>query len=192
MSFDIRRSILLGKYIDQWGLPLKRTISTKEGNFQGVEVYEFPPKNDGVYRFVTIGLSCQTLDSGVVANWEFLFCLPDSLGSANSSLVVNYLLDIMGYSLRAEVDMKVGVLIPVSSLAPDCWSTKAILVDEARGEAKEMSSHCIGNQNIELLWLIPITSSEYELIKNKGIEEFDQLEAKCGVSLLDVNRDGIV
>jgi len=191
-SYDIRRSILLAKYIHHWGQPSKRTVSIKEGMDGRVEVYEFPPQQNGVYRIVTIGVSCQTQELGATANWELLFCLPEDLGGTNSESAVHYLLDIMAYSLRADVGMKVGALIPESSLAPGSWSTKAILIDEARGEDEEMSSINIVQQTVDLLWMVPLTRNEYSLIKNKGIEEFDRIEAASDVSLLDVNRDGIV
>ncbi len=191
LAFDIRRSILLASYLQHWGQPLNRSISMKEGSLLGVEVYEFPAQNDGVHRFATIGVSCQTLDSGSSANWELLFCLPPGLGGADATSVVDYQLDIMAYSLRAEVDMKVGTLIPVSTLAPNAWTTKALLVDEARGEAEEMYFHSIGRKRVELLWLVPLTGSEYDLVKSKGVDAFDRLEAESHVSLLDVNRDGM-
>jgi len=192
LSLDIKRSIFLASFIKHWGQPSKRTISAKKGEEHGVEVYEFPPQNDGIYRIVTIGVSSQALVSGHTANWELLLCLPESLGGTDSVTAVNYLLDIMAYSLRPDVEMKIGTLIPESSLAPCSWNTKAILVDEARGEAEEISSFTIGQQFIELLWLIPLTGNEYEFIKSKGIEEFDRIESKSDVSLLDVNRLGIL
>ena len=192
LSFDIRRSILLYSYIKHWGQPSRRTISTKKGNPDRVEVYEFPPQQDGVYRIVTIGVSSQPINNYRCANWELLFCLPETLGGANSVSVVNYLLDIMAYSLRSDVDMKIGTTIPETKFAPDPWSTRAILVDEARGEAEEMATFAIGEQNVDLLWLVPITRKEMDYIKQNGLEAFDRLEAKSHFSLLDVNRLGIL
>lgn len=181
---------MLSAYMKYWGYPLRRTICTgKEGC---VEVYEFPPKDGGVYRFATIGVSSQSRPCNCLADWELLLCLPEGLGGCEPAVVVNYLLDIMVYTLGPDVEIGVGTLIPESPLAPASWTTKAILFDEARGEPEEITSICIGKQDINLLWLIPVTGAEYNLVKLKGFEEFDRIEAECDVSLLDVNRKGIV
>jgi len=82
-------------------------------------------------------------------------------------------------------------LIRESPLVPESWSAKAIFVDEARGEAEEVSSIKFDQQDVNLFWLVPLNGSEYDLIKREGIEEFDRIEAKSDISLLDVNRQGI-
>lgn len=191
--FDILRSIVLASYIKHWGFPFSRTISTKKDQAFGVEVYQFINRETGLYRIATIGVAAQTPITCHSYNKEFLLCLPlDLVDEDNTSLLVNYVLDIMAYSLRSDVDLRVGSTIPESPLAPNTWTTTAMLIDEARGEPEEMESFDIGIYSIDLLWLIPITGSEYKLIKSKGLQEFFQLEDKSDFSLIDVHRSGIV
>lgn len=192
LSFDIKRSIMLASYIKHWGQPSKRTVSRKNADEIGIEVYEFPAVKDEIYRIATIGVSSQELAPNQMANWELLMCLPDTLVGAASEHIVHYLLDVMAYSLRSDVEFKIGAMIPESPLAPHAWNTKAILVDEARGEAEEMSSFQIGAQQVDLLWLVPLTGTEYQFIKQKGIDEFDRIDAESEVSLLDVSRKSLV
>ncbi len=192
LEFDIRRAILLSAYIKHWGQPLTRTIASKKDGGPVVEVYEFVAGHGGLYRFATIGISLQTIGRERHADWEFLFCLPEGFGGAERRAVTNYLLDIMAYSLRQDVEIRVGTLIPTSALAPLEWSTKAILVDEARGEPEEASAFVVGEHKIDLYWLIPITPNEFQFIKTNGINKFDDAEKKSKASLLDVNRKDIV
>lgn len=192
LSFDIRRSILLSSYIKYWGQPSNRIISLKENSSFGVEIYEFPPNKDSIFRFSTIGLSAQKVNNKDFSNWEFLFCLPEDIGRNDNSVTKNYLLDIMAYSLRSDVKIQIGTTIPESNLAPKPWKTKAILIDEARGEPEEMSCFKIGHQEVNLFWLIPITEAERQYIKKYGVTMFDHLESKSKFSLLDVNRQSMV
>lgn len=192
LNFDIRRSLILANYVKYWGQPSTRTISKHRKNPFPVEIYEFPGGDEGVYRFATIGVSSQNIDGGQTSGCEFLLCLPGNLGGVTSERVVTYLLDIVASSLVKERATEVGDLMPPSRHAPQQWSTTAILFDEARGEEPELSLINIGAESTELLWLVPITKDEYQLVKYEGIEKFDELEATSEVSLLDVNRKGLV
>lgn len=191
-SSDIRRTMLLSRFIAEWGQPLERTISTNKNNGCSIEVYEFRGNSNVVSRFVTIGVSgLQTKNRGL-ASWELMFCLPNNLGGSKSSDIVNYLLDISVYTLRDDVTIEIGSTIPESPLAPIQWSTKAILFDEARGEPEDMSCFQIGQQTVELFWLIPLMGTEYQCIKEHGLELFDTAVSNTGISMLDVNRKPIV
>ncbi|MDG9672162.1 suppressor of fused domain protein [Hahella sp. CR1] len=189
---DIRRTVILHDYISHWGQPISRTLCSNKNSQVDVEVYEFSSKEDGVYRLATIGISGQVLEGGSLANWEFLLSLPAEWEKEETSEVVNYLLDIMAYSLRPDVEVKVGNTIPETSLAPASWTTKAVLFDEPRGEPEDMSSFKVGDQVVDLIWLVPITEKERQLIKDSGIEEFDKWEAHSDSSLIDVKRMSIV
>jgi len=192
LSVDIHRAILLSQYIKNWGQPSQRTKSRHRDNLSVVEVYEFPPCKDEIYRIATIGISNQLNQNGKVIEFEFLLCLPESLGGVESIIVVYYLLDIMAYSLRSEVHLKIGATIPESVRAPKEWNTKAILFDEARGEPEDMSCLSIGQKTINLFWLVPLTESERKYIKDCGLKAFDNVVQESDWSLIDVNRESII
>ena len=190
---DIRRAMLLGDYIRHWGQPSSRTLSQKAGVAAAVEVYVFPPdEQTNVYRFATVGVSAQPQANGETAQWELLLCLPADLGGADEQQVIHYLLDIMAYSLRDDVNFVIGNRFPVSPLAPSSWTTKALLLDEPRGEPEEMANYQIGQQAVDLIWLIPITAGEKQFIDDNGLEDFDDLVEKSEDSILDVNRPSMI
>jgi hypothetical protein len=192
LSLDIKRSILLARFIEEWGQPVNRTISTEKLNNNSIEVYEFSGREANVSRFVTIGISeHQTLQNQSI-DWELLFCLPNDLGGAQNADVVNYLLDIAIYTLRPDICLGVGSIIPESRLAPLAWTTKAVLFDEARGEPEDMVSFHVGKQNIELLWVIPLVQEELQHIKTQGLGSFDDVSNNCDTALIDVNRSSLV
>lgn len=47
----------------------------------------------------------------------------------------------------------------------------------------------VGRQHINLLWLIPIYGSEYKIIRERGLDEFDKIEQQRDVSLVDIRRE---
>jgi hypothetical protein len=191
LRFDIKRSVILNSYVEQWGMPLYRNITTRKSDNSRIEVYSFPDEPNGLYRFATIGVSeCKT-SMGTDANWEVLYCLPLDLGGADIDEVINYLLDIVAYSLNDVNFFGEGVTIPASPLAPKKWSTSASLIDEPRGEPESLSHFCIGKQRVELLWIVPVLESERLFIKDKGIEAFDNLVSQSNASLINVNRSSI-
>ncbi len=191
---DIRRSIILGKYIEHWGLPKFRTCCRKsEGEDPvAVEVYQFPSRKDGVYRFATVGISGQKTDYGTIAHWEFLLAVPEDLGGASEDKVVHYICDIMAYSLEDGVSVCEGETIPETKLAPEEWSTNAIFFSEALGEPEELSCFHIGAQHVDLIWLVPVTESERLYITDHSLEEFDKKVESAEYSLIDVNRPSII
>ena len=192
LSIDIKRAMILGRYIDCWGQPENRTLCSKDDGLPTVEVYGFPPKHDAVYRIATVGISNQARENGSWATWELLFCLPEDLGGANRSEVVNYLLDIMAYTLRDDVSVKEGTTIPETPLAPESWTTRSILFDEARGEPEELSHFHVGTQRVDVFWLVPLTEKERAYVREHGLDAFDEIEMKSDSSLIDVSRKSIV
>jgi hypothetical protein len=190
-TFDLRRTLLLSSYIEEWGMPKTRVTTQKEGEFP-IEAYLFPGEGgQKITRISTIGLSAQK-KVGKPVNYELLFVLPNDLGGARRDEVFNYLLDISVYSLRNDVSFGCETLIAESALAPKGWSVKAILVDEARGESEEFESMHVGAQHVALLWLVPIYRNEYYEIREHGIDSFDRYCQKSSFSLVDVSRPSVV
>lgn len=191
LVFDIRRTLILGVYMRHWGMPEYRWISRREDHT--IEVYSFPPREDEVvHRFATVGVSAVNREDGKPANYELCMVLPDELGGASADEVASFMLDVAVHSYRKDVRCSVGATIPETPLMPAKWRPKALLFDELRGEPEELSHISVGNQSIELLWLIPIHGDEYELIHSEGIEAFDVLDAQSDWSVADPGRPSFV
>lgn len=191
LRFDIRRTLILGVYIRHWGMPEYRWISRHENH--AIEVYSFPPRKDEVvHRFATVGVSGVNGEDGNPATYEFCMILPDELCGASDEEVVHFMLDIAVHGYRKDVRCGVGATVPETELMPAKWIPKALLLDELRGEPEELSHIQIGDQCIDLLWLVPIYGDEYELIKSKGLDAFDLLDAESDWSVADPRRPSFV
>ncbi len=81
--------------------------------------------------------------------------------------------------------------MPETTLAPDGWP-KALLFDQPCGEPEELSCFHVGAQHVNLLWVVPIYGNEYDLIKEKGIECFDEAIQEIDLSVVDVRRKSCV
>jgi hypothetical protein len=191
LQFDITRSLLLSKYIDVWGMPKNRQIIFNETLGAMIEIYEFfsSTLELNVSRFVTVGVSCQ---GGYYINHELCFILEESMGGAESAEVKKYLFDIATYSQRPDVNFSLFKTIESSPLAPQCWKTKALLIDSPRGEPEVIGHTEVGDRKIELKWVIPLHDSEEKYIRSEGIDAFGVKEQEYNFSLIDVTRSPIV
>jgi hypothetical protein len=187
-EFDIRRSIILSKYITNWGMPEYRNVSSKDNH--SVELYSFPEE---LYtRFATVGLSSGTLPNSDKCNSEILMVLPTNVVAKQTDEIVNYIFDIVAYLIETlERNLTVETTIPESKLAPVEWP-KALLFDEPRGEVEDLLCFHVGSQHVELFWVIPIFGAEYDLIKNGEIERFDEIVESMDIDITDVIRASCV
>lgn len=189
LAFDIQRSLILSKYIESWGQPFERTISINDETKHRIEVYVFIDEEIGIHRFATIGVSIGSLKTQL---HEFLFCFNLSFDQEDRKKTVDYILDISVYSQKDEVKIDVGYTVPCSPLAPNYWRTRALLFDEARCEDEHLSSIHVGDKNVELLWVVPITENERKFIQQHKLECFDDEVKGKFEFLLDVKRDSLV
>lgn len=187
LEYDIRRTIILGAYMDHWGMPKTRNLLTRDT--RQVELYSFPPlPNDNVHRFATVGLSSCVFDDGRSCDAELLLTLPEAVASEKPDTIINYVFDIAAYVLESlGRSPKSEDVVPESQLAPEGWP-EAILFDEPRGEPESLESFHVGVQHVNLLWLVPIFGSEYSLIKTEGVAAFDSAAEKLEFSLVEVRR----
>ncbi len=188
LEFDIRRSIILSNYIKYWGMPEFRRIMSKDE--EKVELYTFP--GELIQRYATVGLSASTMLNGTQCNTELFLAVPTYILDEQSETIENYIFDISSYLLQTlGRNAKAETLVPESPLAPAGWP-KALLFDEPSGEPEELSCFNIGLQNVSLLWVVPIHGAEYDLIKAKGIERFDEAIRTIDLSVVDVRRQSCV
>ena len=189
---DVRRSVLLSTYIRCWGMPLHRVISRHTDTGHVLEVYVFPAREgQPIARFATVGVSAHVCATGTIDK-ELLMALPSDLGGATQDEVINFVLDIATYVIYSREDVEPPFVVPETPLAPRAWTTRALLVDQARGEPDELGEIGLGDGEVELLWVIPVHLSEYGFIKAFGIPAFDALAEKGDLSLVDVGRPPLV
>ncbi len=155
-----------------------------------IELYIFPGEDmDQVTRVVTIGLSSCKFSNDKACNNELLMVLPFDVAEDQWDSVCNYLFDISSYivndlgrNVQSE-DIKAE-----SANAPEGWP-RAVLFDEPRGEPNELNQFYIGMQHITLSWVVPIFSTECDLIRSHGIDAFDSAIESAEASLVEVRRE---
>jgi hypothetical protein len=187
---DIRRTIILSRYINEWGMPEKRILSKKDDDV--IEFYSFPPTQKNlVWRIASIGMSgiSQTIS---INSFEFLFVIDKDIKDVFFEDICNFLMDLFAHSLRVDISFEPEKTIPETQLMPSSVFPKAILLDEPRGESQDMEKFIIGKQEVKLLWVIPIYGSEQQLIVKNGIDEFDKLQEKSKCSLSNIHRSPLI
>ncbi|MCG8522529.1 MAG: suppressor of fused domain protein [Pseudomonadales bacterium] len=188
LEYDIRRTIILGSYMDHWGMPNVRKVMAKDS--KRVELYSFPPssKANNVHRFATVGLSSCTFADGRSCDAEIFLTVPEVVAQDQFDEITNYLFDVLAYVIeKLGRSPRSEDTVPVTQLAPKGWP-KALLFDDPRGEPESLEVFHVGAQHVNLLWLIPIFGSEYSLIKQNGIEAFDREADKMEFSVVEVRR----
>lgn len=155
-----------------------------------VELYIF--EGEHITRYATTGLSSSYIDNTNLCNCELLLCVPNDIAISQTTNIENYIFDICAY-LISTLGRAVTYqdLIPESTLAPSGWP-KAILFDEPRGESEQLECFHVGEQHVNLLWIIPIYGDEYIFIKENGIGKFDMAAETLELSLVDVRRQSCV
>jgi hypothetical protein len=192
---DIKRSIILSKYINYWGIPEFRTIINREEDNTSIEVYYFPAVPDVkiVSRLATVGISDSTMkNNGQRVNYELMMILPPDFAGAELNDVQSYFFSIITSSLELKEEIYENFIFSETKTAPKEWKTKALLVDTPRWDAEELERFHVGMQYINLYIAIPIYINEYNLIKMTGIEAFMSLCDASEFSVIDMSRDSFV
>ena len=186
-NYDIRRTIILGKYIEEWGFPEDRKVISKEGNAP-IEIYLF--SDNKLVRFVTIGLSAQLPKDSY--QFEIMFASGYDMAGSSLGNLMDYVLDIAAFAVQHPQMFQVSKTLPRSPLAPKPWKMNCILVDAARGEPEHFENIVVLGGSVKVLWLIPLHGDEYDLIKKQGVEAFDSLCEEQELSVIDLNRKSFV
>ncbi|WP_128102749.1 suppressor of fused domain protein [Paenibacillus sp. DCT19] len=189
LSLDIRRTFLLGSYMAEWGMPQFRIILSKPERNVYVEIYYFPAKTQSdVARFVTVGLSQATRPSGDLVAAEWMLALQSDLGGEHVERINTYLADLISHHIENVPNSSIPRVMPPSNIAPAGWNATALLIDELRGENESLEQIHVGQEMIPLLWVVPITPYEADLILNQGIDHFDALVESSSFSIIDPSR----
>jgi len=189
LDFDIRRTIILNLYMKEWSMPEYRVIMTKPEIGVHIEIYYFPSINDKVpARFATVGLSNSIRKTGKPTETEWMLALTPDLGQESIDRIFSYFCDLIAHNIENIKSSEVPRVMTESALAPENWTTRALLVDELRGESEELEEIKIGQEIISVLWVIPITHKEARIILQEGIDAFDAWIEKQQHSIIDPAR----
>ena len=189
LSLDIRRTFLLGTYMNEWGMPESRMVLSKTDRNIHVEIYFFPEAmQSGISRFVTVGLSQAIRPSGESVAAEWMLALQSDLGGVTADRVNSYLADLITHHIENVPNSVTPRVMKSSALAPVEWNADALLIDELRGENEALEQIYTGHETVPLLWVIPITAHEADLILEQGIEEFDAYVEGSDDSIIDPRR----
>ncbi|MGO4530887.1 suppressor of fused domain protein [Paenibacillus sp. 2TAF8] len=188
-SLDIQRTYLLGTYMKEWGMPESRIVLSKTERNIHVEIYYFPEvKQSGIARFVTVGLSRAIRPTGEQVAAEWMLALQSDLGGETVDRINSYLADIITHHIEHAPNSDIPRVMGSSPLAPAEWNATALLIDELRGENESLEHIHIGQEIVPLLWIIPITAKEADLILEQGIDEFDNHVENSDDSIIDPRR----
>jgi hypothetical protein len=189
LSFDIRRTIILGAYMKEWQLPEYRVMLSKPEAAVHVEIYYFPADDeDGVARFATVGLSAAHRPNGHVIGTEWMMALHQDLGGASVDRIFTYLCDLMAHHIETAADSQIPRVMEESGLAPAGWSATGFLLDELRGESEELEEIQVGGEVVQIIWAVPVTVQEASLILREGMEAFDSYMSSIDDSIIDPRR----
>ncbi|MFF2889156.1 suppressor of fused domain protein [Paenibacillus sp. NPDC057967] len=189
LDFDIRRTMILHLYMKEWSMPEYRVIMTKPEIGVTIEIYYFPSMNDHIpARFATVGLSNSIRKSGKPTETEWMLALKPDLGQETIDRIFTYFCDLIAHNIEHIQSSEVPRVMTESALAPENWTTKALLIDELRGESEDFEQIKIGEETISVLWVIPITSKEARIILQEGIDAFDAYIENLSYSIIDPTR----
>jgi len=189
LAFDIRRSIILGAYMKEWAMPEYRVIMNRSRHETRVEVYYFPAVGEqGIARYATVGLSCTPRADGRLIGTEWMLAVTPELGGASVDRIFTYICDLVAHHIAVSTDSEIPRVMGESALAPSGWTTRALLLDELRGESEALEELRVGSEIVQILWAVPITAEEASLILLEGVEAFDAYIEAIDDSIIDPCR----
>lgn len=189
LSFDIRRTVILGAYMREWQMPQCRVILSKPETAVHVEIYYFPAAGeDEIARYATVGLSATHRPNGQAVGTEWMMALTADLGGESVDRIFTYLSDLIAHHIETAGDSRIPRVMGESPLAPANWTTAALLLDELTGESEELEEIKVGGEGIQILWAVPITGPESALLLREGVESFDSYIEDIEHSIIDPRR----
>lgn len=154
-----------------------------------IEIYYFPPCDENYpARFATVGLSNTPRITGKYTHTEWMLALENKLGDESIDRVFSYFCDLITHNIEHINSSAPPRVMSESHLSPEKWKTKAILIDELRGESESLETIKIGNEEVNVLWVVPISSLESKMILEKGIDAFDDYIEQLSYSIIDPKR----
>ena len=170
-------------------MPEYRVILENSKNAILIEIYYFPSiSQDSPARFASIGLSNTLRRNGKPVSAEWMLALENGLGGESVNRIFSYLSDLIAHNIENIENSEPPRVLDESHLAPERWTTKAVLIDELRGESDSLEQINVGDQTIAILWVVPISKQELDIISTCGIEAFDQYIERISYSIINPTR----
>ncbi|GBF73527.1 hypothetical protein PA598K_01820 [Paenibacillus sp. 598K] len=166
-----------------------RVIMNRSGHETRVEVYYFPPIGEqGITSYATVGLSCTPRSDGRLIGTEWVLALTPELGGESVDRVFSYVCDLVAHHIAVSTDSEIPRVMEESALAPSGWTTRALLLDELRGESEALEELRVGSETVQVLWAVPITAEEASLLLEEGLEAFDEYMDDSDEAIIDPRR----
>ena len=181
LSLDLRRTLVLGRYLQAWSMPEYRIVMTgRQGRARIETGRQRPPASRpwGYPAFATGAGGSRRMDDGAGRR--------PGRGKRGPGVRISVRPDRPQH--REHGRRRTAARDGASPLAPEKWTAKAILIDELRGESEALERIAVGSETVELQWVVPISQKEAALILDQGIDAFDAHVEGMAHSIIDPAR----
>ena len=168
LSLDLRRTLVLGRYLQAWSMPEYRIVMTGRQGRARIEIYFFrrppaasprPLRDRGAIPPSPRERSgSRRMDDGAGRR--------PGRGKRGPGVRISVRPDRPQH--REHGRRRTAARDGASPLAPEKWTAKAILIDELRGESEALERIAVGSETVELQWVVPISQKEAALILDQG------------------------
>lgn len=169
-----------------------RARDPESGTAAAFRVITFPDQPvEGAFTLVTVGLSDRPLrgPSGEAVRQELLVCAWDSFyGDALYQVLFSMAHLIREGGETADPGTVLELPQPIATAVP--WRHLFLFVPGYHPEKLQPIS--LGENEVEICWLIPVTPEESALIEKEGPEAFDDLLDRADPDLMDFGRGSVV
>ena len=187
LSLDLRRTLVLGRYLQAWSMPEYRIVMTGRQGRARIEIYfsRRPPAASRPLRDRGAIPPSPRERSGSRRMDDGAGRRPGR-GKRGPGVRISVRPDRPQH--REHGRRRTAARDGASPLAPEKWTAKAILIDELRGESEALERIAVGSETVELQWVVPISQKEAALILDQGIDAFDAHVEGMAHSIIDPAR----
>ncbi|WP_223936230.1 suppressor of fused domain protein [Arthrobacter sp. StoSoilB5] len=164
---------------------------TPEGNVVSLAVYE-PVSEGGSVHYSTIGLSKLVRFSIAEGGETSTELLMTSSRPEASSVMGSILVQVTGESLESGEPLSAGDVIGPRGRMFDGSEMEAIFVRAPEHLPEAFSPLRVGDQDIQFLWLVPITGPEAQYINEHGVGAFESIVKQQRPAFEDVHRQSVI
>lgn len=140
----------------------------------------------GALTFVTLGLSDQPLGEDGVRQELLLSVMKDDYADS----LLNVLFGIGHHLSQTGEPAGYGDILDWTE--PIVEGGPSHLLVYSPSHLGDDAETVPGNEPVDILWLIPITQSEADFVRDRGLDAFTSMLAKRDPDLFDLHRDSVV
>ena len=143
LSLDLRRTLVLGRYLQAWSMPEYRIVMTGRQGRARIEISRRPPAASRPLRDRG-AIPPSPRERSVHAEW--MMALEEAwAGKAWTGVRISVRPDRPQH--REHGRRRTAARDGASPLAPEKWTAKAILIDELRGESEALERIAVGSES---------------------------------------------